>query len=37
MIPLALPLATSMNLQGTEVSLPLVVSAVLAGGVFRDH
>lgn len=37
MIPLALPLAASMNLQGTEVSLPLVISAVLGGGVFGDH
>ena len=37
LIPLALPLAASMNLQGAEVSLPLVVSAVLGGGVFGDH
>jgi len=32
MIPLAVPLAGSLN-----VSLPLVVSGVLAGGVFGDH
>ena len=37
MIPLALPLAATMNLDGGSVSLPLVVSAVLGGGVFGDH
>ena len=37
MIPLALPLAVTMNLEGATVSLPLVVSAVLGGGVFGDH
>ncbi len=37
MIPLALPLAATMNLEGEPVSLPLVVSAVLGGGVFGDH
>jgi Na+/H+ antiporter NhaC len=37
MIPLALPLAAAMNQDGAAVSLPLVVSAVLGGGVFGDH
>ncbi len=37
MIPLALPLAATMNLDGATVSAPLVVSAVLGGGVFGDH
>ena len=37
MIPLALPLAATMNVEGAAVSLPLVVSAVLGGGVFGDH
>ena len=37
MIPLAVPLATAMQLDGAGVSLPLVVSAVLGGGVFGDH
>ena len=37
MIPLALPLAATMNLEEAAVSLPLVVSAVLGGGVFGDH
>lgn len=37
MVPLALPLAASMNLDGASVSVPLVVSAVLGGGVFGDH
>ena len=37
MIPLALPLAATMNLEGAAVSLPLVVSAVLGGGIFGDH
>ena len=37
MIPLAVPLAAAMHLDGAAVSLPLVVSAVLGGGVFGDH
>ena len=37
MIPLAVPLAAAMQLDGATVSLPLVVSAVLGGGVFGDH
>lgn len=37
MIPVALPIAASMNLDGASVSVPLVVSAVLGGGVFGDH
>ncbi len=37
MIPLAVPLAAAMQVDGTAVSLPLVVSAVLGGGVFGDH
>lgn len=37
MLPLALPLAASFNAEATVVSLPLVVSAVLGGGVFGDH
>ncbi|MBA4147692.1 MAG: Na+/H+ antiporter NhaC family protein [Verrucomicrobia bacterium] len=37
MMPLAIPLAASYNLEGTAVSIPLVVSAVLGGGVFGDH
>ena len=37
MIPLAMPLAAAMNLQGASVPMPLVVSAVLGGGVFGDH
>ena len=37
MIPLALPLAATMHLEGAAVSLPLVLSAVLGGGVFGDH
>jgi Na+/H+ antiporter NhaC len=37
MMPLAVPLAASYNLTGPTVSLPLVVSAVLGGGVFGDH
>ena len=37
MIPLAVPLAAAMQLEGMAVSLPLVVSAVLGGGVFGDH
>ena len=35
MIPLAVPLAAAMQLDGAAV--PLVVSAVLGGGVFGDH
>ena len=37
MIPLAVPLAAAMQLDGAAVSLPLVISAVLGGGVFGDH
>jgi Na+/H+ antiporter NhaC len=37
MMPLAVPLTASYNLSGETVSLPLVVSAVLGGGVFGDH
>ena len=37
MIPLAVPLTAAMQLDGAAVSLPLVVSAVLGGGVFGDH
>ena len=37
MIPLALPLTATMNVEGAAVSVPLVVSAVLGGGVFGDH
>ena len=37
MIPLAVPLAAAMQLDGAGVTLPLVVSAVLGGGVFGDH
>lgn len=38
MIPLALPLAHAFQLEGEAfVSLPLVLSAVLGGGVFGDH
>ncbi len=37
MMPLAIPLAASYNLTGESVSLALVVSAVLGGGVFGDH
>ena len=37
MIPLAVPLAAAMQLDGAAVSLPLVVAAVLGGGVFGDH
>ncbi|MFN7141749.1 MAG: Na+/H+ antiporter NhaC family protein, partial [Limisphaerales bacterium] len=32
MMPLAVPLAAAYNLEGTAVSIPLVVSAVLGGG-----
>ena len=37
MIPLALPVAAAMTLDGAAVSVPLVISAVLGGGVFGDH
>jgi Na+/H+ antiporter NhaC len=37
MIPLALPVAAAMVADGSVVSIPLVVSAVLGGGVFGDH
>mgnify|MGYP002623633496 CR=1 FL=1 len=37
MMPLAVPLAATYNEAGAAVSIPLVVSAVLGGGVFGDH
>lgn len=37
MIPLAVPLAAAMQLNDGGLFLPLVVSAVLGGGVFGDH
>ena len=37
MISLAVPLVATFNTDATVVSLPLVVSAVLGGGVFGDH
>jgi len=37
MIPLAIPLASAMSLADSQLMLPLVVSAVLGGGVFGDH
>lgn len=37
MIPLAVPLVAQFNAEAAVVSLPLVVSAVLGGGVFGDH
>ncbi len=37
MMPLAVPLAASFNAESTAVSIPLVVAAVLGGGVFGDH
>ena len=37
MMPLAVPLAATFNAEAAVVSLPLVVSAVLGGGVFGDH
>jgi Na+/H+ antiporter NhaC len=37
MIPLALPLAAAANGEAEAVSVPLVVAAVLGGGVFGDH
>lgn len=37
MIPLALPLAAAANGGAEVVSVPLVVAAVLGGGVFGDH
>ena len=37
MMPLAVPLAATFNAQAAVISVPLVVSAVLGGGVFGDH
>lgn len=37
MMPIAVPLAAAFNAAGEAVSIPLVVSAVLGGGVFGDH
>jgi Na+/H+ antiporter NhaC len=37
MMPLAVPLAASFNAEGATVSIPLVLAAVLSGGVFGDH
>ncbi len=37
MMPLAIPLAAAFQAQGADISMPLVVSAVLGGGVFGDH
>ena len=37
MMPLAVPLAARFIQDGDPVSIPLVVSAVLGGGVFGDH
>ncbi len=37
MMPLAVPLAARFIQEGDPVSIPLVVSAVLGGGVFGDH
>ena len=37
MMPLALPLVARFNAEGASVSIPLVVGAVLGGGVFGDH
>ena len=37
MIPLAVPLVAQFNAAGASVSIPLVVGAVLGGGVFGDH
>jgi len=37
MLPLAVPLVAAFNDAGAVVSMPLVVSAVLGGGVFGDH
>jgi len=37
MIPLAVPLVAQFNAAGASVPIPLVVSAVLGGGVFGDH
>ncbi|MDG1708476.1 MAG: Na+/H+ antiporter NhaC family protein [Emcibacteraceae bacterium] len=37
MISLAVPLVAAFNAEAAVVSLPLVVSAVLGGGVFGDH
>ena len=37
MIPLAIPLVAAYQNQGQDVSTPMIVSAVLGGGVFGDH
>ena len=37
MIPLAVPVAAGMNAEVATTSMPLVVSAVMGGGVFGDH
>jgi Na+/H+ antiporter NhaC len=37
MIPIAVPLAAGYIADGDAVSIPLVVAAVLGGGVFGDH
>lgn len=37
LIPMALPLAHAFTESGQDVSVPLVVAAVLGGGVFGDH
>jgi tetracycline resistance efflux pump len=37
MMPLALPLVAGYRAEGLDVSIPLVVSAVLGGGIFGDH
>lgn len=37
MMPLALPVTAAMLGDGAAVSIPLVVSAVMGGGVFGDH
>lgn len=37
MMPLAVPLVAAFNAEGAAVSTPLVVGAVLGGGVFGDH
>lgn len=37
MMPLAIPLTAAFQAQGAHISMPLVVSAVLGGGVFGDH
>jgi Na+/H+ antiporter NhaC len=37
MMPLAVPLAATFQAEGAAISMPLIVSAVLGGGVFGDH